>query len=83
MVSYIIKNICTPLNGNLRYRNRDTSHLIDIIDTINKKRIPDKIIFVLFDIVNMFPSIDNVKRVKAVRFVLNARNSKNDQLKVC
>ena len=58
-----------------KYRIRDTSHLLDIIDTINEKGIPDKIILLSFDIVNMFPRIDNVKGMDAVRLALNTRGS--------
>ena len=55
----------------MRYRIRDTSHFLDIIDTVNEKGIPDNIILVSFDIVNMFPSIDYVKGMDAVKLVLN------------
>ena len=63
------------LTENMRYKIRDTSHLLDIIDTINEKGIPDEIILVSFDIVNMFPSIHNVKGMDAVRLALNTRDS--------
>ena len=59
----------------MRYRIRDTSHLLDIIDTISEKGIPHEIILMSFDIVNMFPSIDNVKGLDAVRLVPNKRDS--------
>ena len=64
------------INWKYAYRIRDTSHLLDIIDTINEKEIPDEIILMLFDIVNMFPSIVNVKGIDAVRLALNTRDSK-------
>ena len=59
----------------MHYKSRDTSHLLDIIDTINEKGIPDEIILVSFDFVNMFPSIHNVKGMDAVRLTLNTRDS--------
>ena len=59
----------------MRYRIRDTSHLLDIIATINEKGIPDEIILVSFDIVNMFPSTDNVTGMDAVRLALNKTDS--------
>ena len=65
------ENICAPLTENIRYRIRGTSHLLDIIDAINKKYILDEIILMSFDIVNMFPTVDNVKRMDAVRPALN------------
>ena len=59
----------------MRYRIRDTSYLLDIIATINEKGIPDEIILVSFDIVNMFPSTDNVTGMDAVRLALNRTDS--------
>ena len=73
--SRFIKNVCAPLTENMRYRIRGTFHLLDIIETISEKGIPDEFILLSFDIVNIFPSIDNVKGVDAVRSVLNTRDS--------
>ena len=70
-LSRFVQNICAPLTENMCYRIRDTSHFLDIIDTINEKGIPDNIILVSFDIVNMFPSIDYVKGMDSVKLVLN------------
>ena len=67
--------MCAPLTENMYYRIRDTSHLLDIIDTINQKGTPDEIILVSFDIVNIFPSIDNAKGMDAVRLALTTRDS--------
>ena len=59
----------------MHYRIRDTSQLLDIIDTMNQKGTPDEIILVSFDIVNIFPSIDNAKGMDAVRLALTTRDS--------
>ena len=40
-----------------------------------KKGYLTKLLLVLFDIVNMFPSTDNVKGMDAVRLALNKRDS--------
>ena len=58
----------------MRYSIRDISHLLDIIDAIHEKVIPDTTILASFDILNMFPSIDNVKRMDAGRLALNTRD---------
>ena len=81
-LSKFIENVCETLTENMRYRNRDISHLLDFIDTINEEGMPDEIILVLFDIVNMFPSINNVKGKDAVRLALNQETQINHQLKV-
>ena len=72
-LSRLIENTYALLTENIRYR--DTSHLLDIIDTINEKGMLDEIILASFDTVNMFPSIDNVKGMDAVRLALNTRDS--------
>ena len=59
----------------MHYRIRDTSQLLDIIDTMNQKGTPDEIILVSFDIVNIIPSIDNAKGMDAVRLALTTRDS--------
>ena len=47
-----------------------TSYLLNLIDSINETGRPENFILVSFDIINMFPSIDNVKGMQAVRDTL-------------
>ena len=50
--------------------------MVDIIDDINNNNmITDSSILVSFDIVNMFPSIDNVLGLEAVSEILSNRES--------
>ena len=35
-LSRFIENVCAPLTENMRYKIRNTSHLLDIIETINE-----------------------------------------------
>ena len=62
-----IEVVCAPLTNNIETRIRDTSHLLDIIDELNSERIPDNTILVSFDIINMYPSIDNDRGIAVVR----------------
>ena len=55
---------------------KDTAHLLNIIDNLNKNYIPDNYILVSFDIVNMFPSLDNVRVIVVVTSFLNMRETK-------
>ena len=57
-------------------RIKDTTHLLNIIDDLNKDYISDNYILVSFDIVNMFPNIDNVRSIAAVTSFLNMRETK-------
>ena len=38
---------------------RDTANMLDIIDELNTKGVQNQDLLVSFDIINMFPSIDN------------------------
>ena len=72
-----IEVVCAPLTNNIETRIRDTSHLLDIIDELNSERIPDNTILVSFDIINMYPSIDNDRGIAAVRNALDTRAYKS------
>ena len=72
-----IEVVCAPLTKNIETRIRDTSHLVDIIDELNSETIPDNKVLVSFDIVNMYPIIDNDRGIAAVRNALETRANKS------
>ena len=76
-MSRFIESICAPLTSILPNIIKDTSHLLDLIDEINKSSLPDKLILVSFDIINMFPKIDSERGMEAVRSLLDSRSSQN------
>ena len=78
-LSRFIENVCAPLTESMRSRIKDTDHLLDIIDSLNDKGFPENTILVSFDVVNMFPSIDNENGIKAVYNILEKREEKNHQ----
>ena len=51
--------------------------MLHIIDNLNDFALPENSVLVSFDVVNMFPSIDNKSGVTTVEKVLNDRESKN------
>ena len=63
-LSRFLETVCAPLTANLRSRIKNTDHLLDIIDELNKNKIPQNTNLVSFDIINMFPSIDNKRGCK-------------------
>ena len=71
-----IEVVCAPLTENMPSRIKNTAHLLGIIDNINEKGIPDNTILVSFDIINMFPSIDNKNGLQAVKTILESRSIK-------
>ena len=58
-LSRFIEIICSPLTEVMQCRIKDTSHLLDIIDTLNEQPISNHKKLMSLDIANMFPSIDN------------------------
>ena len=76
-LSRFTESICLLLTSNLPNIIKDTSHLLDLIDDINKCSLPDKIILVSFDMINMFPNIDNQRGMEAVHSLLDSRSSQN------
>ena len=48
---------------------KNSNHLLHIIDGINSMFFLENAILVSFDIVNMFPNIDNKSTLNAVKFV--------------
>ena len=75
-LSRFIESICEPLTTNMKSRIKNTSHLLEIIDNLNEMGIPENTQLVSFDIVNMFPSIDNKNGIKAVKSALDSRSIK-------
>ena len=51
-------------------RIKESNHLLDIIDNINSMFLHTNAILLSFDIVNMFPNIDNKSGLDAVKSVL-------------
>ena len=75
-LAIFVEKHCAPLAESISTRIKDTQHLLQIIDTLNVNGIPENAILVSFDIVNMFPSIDNEMGINAVRKSLQKRNTK-------
>ena len=72
-LSRFIEIICSPLTEVMQCRIKDTSHLLDIIDTLNEQPISNHKKLMSLDIANMFPSIDNQRGIQAVQDILNTR----------
>ena len=72
-----IESVCAPLTENIASRIKNTAHLLEIVDELNTTEIPENAMLVSFDIVNMFPSMDNVNGVNTMRAALEKRVVKN------
>ena len=72
------RKICAPLTNNTDARIIDTEHLLQVIDNLNVNELLNDTILVSFNIVNMFPNIDNIKCIESVKTALQNRPSQNE-----
>ena len=75
-LSIYIEHVLFELSEGMPSRIKDSNHLLDINDNMNSVLLPANAILVSFNIVNMFPNIDNKSCLDAVRSVL-LKNSTN------
>ena len=74
-LSIYIELVLFELSESMPPRIKDSNHLLDIIDKINSMFLPANAILFSFDIVNMFPNIDNKSGLDAVKSVLLKRST--------
>ena len=61
---------------NIECRVQDTSEMLTIIDNLNNSNsLTSDCKLVSFDIINMFPSIDNISGLKSMKKVLESRSN--------
>ena len=51
--------------------------MLNLVDDINKNGVPDTLILVSFDIINMYPNINNKQEMEGVRSLLDSGTSKS------
>ena len=73
-----MEKYCDIVVDTISCRVQDTQHMLNIIDELNLEGIDDVDLLVSFDIINMFPSIDNQSGVERVRHKLNQYAHKID-----
>ena len=54
-----VENVLYDIAGEFLSRIKDMNHMLDIIDNLNSLGLRLDSILVSFDIINMFPNIDN------------------------
>ena len=59
-LSIFVENVLCDIVSELPSRIKDANHMLDIIDNLNFLVLPLDSILVSFDIINMFPNIDNL-----------------------
>ena len=72
-----IEKVIYGIASELLSRIKDINHMLDIIDDLNNLNLHPESVLVSFDIINMFPSIDNKMGIDSVIKLLNKRRCKN------
>ena len=66
-----VENVVYDIASELPSRIKDTNHMLDIINNLNSLGLPLNSILVSFDIINMFPKIDNYLRLSSLKKYLD------------
>ena len=73
----IFEKVIYGIASELPSRIKDTNHMLDIIDDLNNLNLHLESVLVSFDIINIFPSIDNKLGINSVIKLLNKRGCKS------
>ena len=76
-LSIFIEKVIYGIASELLSRIKDTNHMLDIIDDLNNLNLHPESVLVSFDIINIFPSIDNKLGINSVIKLLNKRGCKS------
>ena len=74
-LSNFLEAVSAPFAEKLKSRIKDTGHLLEIINSINSNGLPENTKLVSFDVVNMFPNIDNERGINTLRTVFDGRTT--------
>ena len=58
----------------LNSKIKDTNNMLEVIDDINESMLSENCVLVSFDVVNMFPNIDNISGLLSVKEALTDSN---------
>ena len=66
-LSILVQKSLYPLADGLNSKIKDTNNMLEIIDNINKSMLSKNCVLVSFDMMNMFPNIDNKSVLLSVK----------------
>ena len=66
-LSVFVENVLYDIASELASRIKDAIHILDIIDNLSSLDLPLDSILVSFDLINIFPNIDNNLRSSSVK----------------
>ena len=73
-LSTLVEKTLHPLADRLNTKIKDTNNMLEIIDDINKPVLSENSVLVSFDVMNMFPNIDNKSGLLSVKEALTSSN---------
>ena len=73
-LSNFVEKVLYEIASELPSRIKDTNHMLDIIDNLNNLNLHPGSVLVSFDIINMFPSIDNKMGIISVKKIFRSRS---------
>ena len=76
-LSVFVEKVLYGIASELSSRIKDTNYMLDIIDDFNNLNLHPDSVLVSFDIINMFPSIDNKIGINSVKKCLDERARKH------
>ena len=77
----LVEKTLYPLTDRLNSKVKDTNNMLDIVDDINKSVLPENYVLVSFDVLNMFPQVDNKSGLLSVNEALTDSNFDVDSTK--
>ena len=73
-LSILVEKTLYPLDDGLNSKIKDTNNMLEIIDNISKSMLSENCVLVSFEVVNMFPNIDNKSGLLSVKEALTDSN---------
>ena len=73
-LSILVEKTLYTLADRLNSKMKDINNMLEIIDDLNKSVLSENCVLVSFDVVNMFPNIDNKSGLLSVKEVLTKSN---------
>ena len=70
----LVEKTLYPLADELNSKTKDTNNMLEIIDNINKYMLSENCVLVTFDVVNMFPNVNNKSGLLSVKEALADSN---------
>ena len=76
-LSIFVEKALYGIASELPSRINDINHMLDFIDDLNNSNLYLKSVLVSFDIIDMFPSVDNKMEINSVKKFLDEKACKD------